>query len=117
MLAGGNITVGGDVNYNYIPDNLITGIADEVAKRLRAEQVSPPRDNRDQVKHELVGAINDLPEQEKVVVTLHYFEGLEFSEVAKVLGLSVDDTRGIHRIALQQIAAAIALSFLRDDYE
>lgn len=54
------------------------------------------------VKHVAV-AIADLPEQERVVVRLHYLEGLEFARIADTLSLSRGRISQIHAAALQHL--------------
>ena len=41
-----------------------------------------------EMKNILTGAINRLPEREKIVITLYYYEGLTLAEIGKVLGVT-----------------------------
>lgn len=54
------------------------------------------------VKH-VASAIAGLPEQERVVVRLHYLEGLEFARIADTLSLSRGRISQIHAAALQHL--------------
>ena len=40
----------------------------------------------EETKYLLAKAINHLPEREKIVVTLYYYEGLTLAEIGQVLG-------------------------------
>ena len=47
------------------------------------------------MKQIMAGAILELGEREKVVLTLCYFEGLTLAEIGEVLGVSEDAQHGI----------------------
>ena len=40
------------------------------------------------MKEILAGAISRLPEREKIVVTLYYYEGLTLAQIGEVLGVT-----------------------------
>jgi len=48
-------------------------------------------------------AINQLPERERLVIALYYYEGLKFTEIAKVLELSEGRISQIHSDVLRQL--------------
>lgn len=48
-------------------------------------------------------AINHLPERERLVIALYYYEGLKFAEIAKVLELSEGRISQIHSDVLRQL--------------
>jgi RNA polymerase sigma factor for flagellar operon FliA len=52
--------------------------------------------------------VRALPEQERRVVQYHYYHGLDFTEIAKVLELSKGRISQIHRQALQLVREAYA---------
>lgn len=51
---------------------------------------------KEEVKRILGNAINKLPSKEKLVITLYYYEGLSFKEIAKVLRLSQGRISQLH---------------------
>ncbi len=51
----------------------------------------------------LAGAINDLSEREKVVLTLYYFEGLTLAEIGEILGVTESRVCQIHTKAVGQL--------------
>ncbi len=42
----------------------------------------------EELRHLLAEAINKLPEREKIVITLYYYEGLTLAEIGQVLGVT-----------------------------
>ncbi|PYC79158.1 RNA polymerase sigma factor WhiG [Streptomyces tateyamensis] len=53
----------------------------------------------------LAGAINTLPEREKTVVTLYYYEGLTLAEIGQVLGVTESRVSQIHTKSVLQLRA------------
>lgn len=58
-------------------------------------------------KESLAKAIDRLPEKEKLIVTLCYFEELKLTEIAEVLSLSVSRISQLHSKAMLRLNAAI----------
>ncbi|WP_030381538.1 MULTISPECIES: RNA polymerase sigma factor WhiG [unclassified Streptomyces] len=56
----------------------------------------------------LARAINTLPEREKTVVTLYYFEGLTLAEIGNVLGVTESRVSQIHTKSVLQLRAKLA---------
>ncbi|MER5546732.1 RNA polymerase sigma factor WhiG [Streptomyces sp. CG4] len=56
----------------------------------------------------LARAINTLPEREKTVVTLYYYEGLTPAEIGNVLGVTESRVSQIHTKAVLQLRAKLA---------
>jgi RNA polymerase sigma factor (sigma-70 family) len=52
------------------------------------------------VRQGIAHAIAALPERERLIVTLRYFENLSADEVAEVMGLSPETVRRVERRAL-----------------
>lgn len=59
------------------------------------------------LKESLANAINRLPEKEKLVVSLCYFEELKLTEIAEVLSLSISRISQLHSKAMLRMHAAI----------
>jgi RNA polymerase sigma factor FliA len=55
------------------------------------------------MKYLLAGAINTLPEREKIVVTLYYYEGLTLAEIGQVLGVTESRICQIHGQILRKL--------------
>ncbi len=58
---------------------------------------------KEEVKEILGNAITQLPPQEKLVITLYYYEGLNFKEIAEVLELSQGRISQIHTKAILRL--------------
>jgi RNA polymerase sigma factor for flagellar operon FliA len=61
-----------------------------------------------ETKHLLARAINMLPEREKIVVTLYYYEGLTLAEIGQVLGVTESRVCQIHTKAVLQLRSRIS---------
>jgi RNA polymerase sigma factor FliA len=62
----------------------------------------------EETKYLLARAINQLPEREKIVVTLYYYEGLTLSEIGQVLGVTESRICQMHTKAVLQLRVKIA---------
>ena len=51
--------------------------------------------------------IGSLPEREKYIISLYYFDGLSFKEIAKILGLSESRISQIHTKTLLLLRAKL----------
>lgn len=58
-------------------------------------------------RRELVGALNRLPERERMIVTLHYFERVALQDIAKALKVTESRVSQLHTRALRMLRAAI----------
>lgn len=56
----------------------------------------------------LARAINTLPDREKTVVTLYYYEGLTLAEIGAVLGVTESRVSQIHTKSVLQLRAKLA---------
>jgi len=57
----------------------------------------------EETKYILAKAINTLPEREKIVVTLYYYEGLTLAEIGQVLGVTESRICQMHTKAVLQL--------------
>lgn len=64
-----------------------------------------------QIKESLANAIDRLPEKEKLVVSLCYFEELKMTEIAEVLNVSVSRVSQLHSKAMLRLKAAAIAPF------
>ncbi len=62
----------------------------------------------EETKYLLAGAINTLPEREKIVVTLYYYEGLTLAEIGQVLGVTESRICQMHTKAVLQLRGKLA---------
>jgi RNA polymerase sigma factor for flagellar operon FliA len=64
-------------------------------------------ENRE-VRRLLARAINTLPDREKTVVSLYYYEGLTLAEIGQVLGVTESRVSQIHTKAVLQLRAKLS---------
>jgi RNA polymerase sigma factor (sigma-70 family) len=80
------------------------GLADDALTKELAEELGLSREKLEgQEMRDLLAAINSLSGRQKIVMTLHRFEGLTFAEIGEVLGESESRVRQIHAKALQNL--------------
>lgn len=61
----------------------------------------------EEIKHILAEAIEHLPERERVVITLYYYEGLTLKEIGKVLGVTESRISQLHTKAVVRMRAKL----------
>src|SRR5690606_23930166 len=62
----------------------------------------------EEMRHILADAINRMPEREKIVLTLYYYEGLTLAVIGQVLGVTESRVCQIHTKAVLQLRSRIA---------
>jgi len=62
----------------------------------------------EETKYLLAKAINQLPEREKIVVTLYYYEGLTLAEIGQVLGVTESRICQMHTKAVLQLRGKLS---------
>jgi RNA polymerase sigma factor for flagellar operon FliA len=75
-------------------------VADRVHDPVEAFEV-------DEMKHLLADAINRVPDRERLVLTLYYYEGLTLSEIGDVLGVTESRVCQIHTKGILQLRARL----------
>lgn len=77
---------------------------------LEGTAVSNPTEGGEdrELRRFLARAISTLPEREKTVVTLYYYEGLTLAEIANVLGVTESRVSQIHTKSVLQLRAKFA---------
>ncbi|MBV5336210.1 sigma-70 family RNA polymerase sigma factor, partial [bacterium] len=75
--------------------------------------------HRRQVTRRLRQAQEKLPEQQRVAVTLYYFEGLNASDVAVVMGVSLGAVESLLKRARQNLRQSLKASAqaVRDSFD
>jgi RNA polymerase sigma factor FliA len=70
-----------------------------------------------EVKEALAEAISDLPEREKLVVTLYYYEELTLREIGEVLGVTESRVSQLHTKAILRLKAHLSGATPRETAE
>jgi RNA polymerase sigma factor for flagellar operon FliA len=89
-----------------------SGTGDQVALIDTIEDESGPDPEASleltEVKEALAEAISDLPEREKLVVTLYYYEELTLREIGEVLGVTESRVSQLHTKAILRLKAHLS---------
>ncbi len=92
-------TVGGEKGDKVsLADTLVDEKAEEPSAAFEVEEV----------KSILADAINRLPEREKIVITLYYYEGLTLREIGEVLGVTESRVCQMHTKAILRLKGKLA---------
>jgi RNA polymerase sigma factor for flagellar operon FliA len=62
----------------------------------------------EEMRQILAQAINDMPEREKIVLTLYYYEGLTLAEIGEVLGVTESRVCQIHTKSVIHLRSKLA---------
>lgn len=65
--------------------------------------------------HELMGALNRLPDRERTIVTSHYFERVALQDIAKSFGVTESRVSQLHTRALRLLRAALEAEAAAND--
>ncbi len=79
----------------------------ETLEDVSAENPVEVAENRE-TRHLLARAVNTLPDREKTVVTLYYFEGMTLGEIGGVLGVTESRVCQIHAKAVLTLRTRLA---------
>ena len=61
-----------------------------------------------EAKRVLIAAVGDLPDRERTIIALYYFEGLKFVEIGRVLRLSESRVSQLHAEVLSDLRSKLA---------
>ncbi len=62
----------------------------------------------DEMKHLLADAINRMPDRERLVLTLYYYEGLTLAEIGQLLGVTESRVCQIHTKSILQLRGRLS---------
>jgi len=88
-----------------------TGSTSTLGDMLTQGEANAPGDGIEdtELKRELRKAVRALPEKDRIVITLYYFEGLTLSEIGKVLGVTESRACQLHGRANANLRAHMSL--------
>ena len=66
---------------------------------------------REEIKKEIINTINSLPEKDRIVLALYYYEGLTLKEIGEVLNLTESRASQIHAKAIAIVKARLTYNF------
>jgi RNA polymerase sigma factor for flagellar operon FliA len=64
--------------------------------------------NKTEIKEILIKAINALPEKEKIVISLYYYEDLTMREIGEIMGYTESRVSQMHTKAMLRLRARLA---------
>lgn len=76
---------------------------------VKSEPISPVNDD-DCIREQVHEALNHLSRSEREIIHLHYFSGLSYDEVARVLGISPQAVHGRMQRARRKLAIRLSKS-------
>ena len=80
----------------------------EEPERLEQRTASAPDDlTRDETHSQVRQALAELPEGQRTVIALHWFDGLSFAQVAEVVGANVSAVKVRAHRGYQQLRASL----------
>jgi len=105
MLASTAFSATTPISRTFAPDGAVAKVAG-----LKKRQITGPARvfESQETKHLLARAINMLPEREKIVVTLYYYEGLTLAEIGQVLGVTESRICQMHTKAVLQLRGKLS---------
>ncbi len=103
-VSGTNILSLNDVWYsNDDTDNMSIGDNIEAPNSMNPDVIV----EREEIKRVIIQAINELPQNEKMVIILYYHEDLTFKEIGKVLNVSESRISQLHSKANLRLRAKL----------
>ena len=79
-------------------DEEVTGQIQDIRERLKALD-----DSINVLERKLDAAIQTLPEKQKLVFTMKYFEELKYKEISEILGTSEGGLKASYHLAVKKI--------------
>ncbi|WKZ67036.1 MAG: sigma-70 family RNA polymerase sigma factor [Flavobacteriales bacterium] len=82
---------------------------DAVIERLTASLDSSEHFSGDLIARKLQAAVMRLPDKQRAVFTMKYFDGLKYEEMSGITGTSVGALKSSYHIAVKKIEAMLAI--------
>lgn len=92
-------------------DDTIIELANEMAAKSSQDVQSTPEDIAiaNEIKENLANSIDTLPEREKLIINLYYYEEFTLKEIGKVLGVTESRVSQLHSRALLRLKNKLAV--------
>jgi len=80
---------------------------DEVSSEVAESLIEPSYFNGNEIQLKLQRAIQTLPEKQKLIFNMKYFDDMKYEEISEVLGTSVGALKASFHIAVKKIEAFV----------
>ncbi|MDP1995042.1 MAG: sigma-70 family RNA polymerase sigma factor, partial [Ignavibacteria bacterium] len=65
---------------------------------------------KQEMKEFLIAAINNLPERDRQIISLYYYENLGYKEIAQVLNITVSRVSQVHTRIIESLKSKLAFT-------
>jgi RNA polymerase sigma factor (sigma-70 family) len=76
------------------------------------EEIVVRSEDRESLRHKIAILLNGLPKRQKEVIYLHYFEDMDYAQIADVMGINYQSVLNLTQRALQKLRSADLLVLL-----
>jgi RNA polymerase sigma factor (sigma-70 family) len=76
------------------------------------EEIVVRSEDRESLRHKIAVLLNGLPKRQKEVIYLHYFEDMDYAQIADVMGINYQSVLNLTQRALQKLRSADLLVLL-----
>jgi RNA polymerase sigma factor for flagellar operon FliA len=81
---------------------------DSDAMEITDEEPNQAEDlEKNELKENLVNAVQQLPEQQRIIILLYYYEELTFKEIGSILHLTESRVAQIHKAVIELMRATV----------
>lgn len=94
----------------WADDETLARLSGQLVLQTMSDWTAKAMAVQEDLKQQLGAAINRLDDREKIVLTLHYYQGMPFVEVAEVLGVKPKRVSTIHDLAMRELRSRLGLS-------
>jgi RNA polymerase sigma-70 factor (ECF subfamily) len=76
------------------------------------EEIVVRNEEYENLQNKIAGLLNELPQRQKEVIYLRYFEEMDYAQIAEVMGIHYQSVLNLTQKALQKLRSANLLSLL-----
>ena len=84
---------------------------DEISYVFPPEEIVVRNEEYEALRSRIVALLNTLPQRQKEAIYLHYFENMEYAQIAEVMGINYQSVLNLTQKALQKLRTADLLPF------
>jgi RNA polymerase sigma-70 factor (ECF subfamily) len=88
----------------------VHGNSDEITGALENQLEGDPYFSGDDIQRELQKAVLKLPERQRLVFNMKYFDDMKYEEIAGVLGVAVGTLKATYHAAVKKVGESLKLS-------